>query len=363
MTKRKLNLKDKIRRPFKSIQKVGKAPGTVTYMGLRKDGTYKVSVTDYADDFYQAETLAKVEDAFKFRDTDTVSWINVQGLSNEEEIEKLGKYYNINPLVLEDLVNTNQRPKVDEYDDYVFCVLKMLYLDDNYKLITEHVALILTEHAVLLFQEVEDDVFKGVRERLANKFGRIRTRGADYLFFALIDAIIDQYFVILEELTNQTELLEERVYNNPEQEIASNIQALRKEVLAIRRNVFPVREISNRLVKTDHRLFHPETKLFLSDVNDHSIQIHETIEMLREMSMSLMEMYMSNVSNKMNEVMKVLTIMASIFIPLTFIAGIYGMNFDYMPELHNKYSYFIVLGIMFLILVLMLVYFKRKKWL
>ncbi|QLE02750.1 magnesium/cobalt transporter CorA [Galbibacter sp. BG1] len=363
MKKSKLNLKKVIPKPFKSLKKIGKAPGTVTYMGLRQDGVNKVSVTDYADDFYESEVLDKIEEAFKFRDTDTVSWINVQGLSKEEEIEKLGKYYNINPLVLEDLVNTNQRPKIDEYDDYVFCVLKMLYLDDSYKLVTEHVALILTEHAVLLFQEVEEDVFSGVRERLANKFGRIRTRGADYLFFALIDAIVDQYFVILEDLANQIELLEERVYNNPEPEIANKIQSLRKEVMAIRKSIFPVREITNRLVKTEHRLFHPETKLFLSDVHDHSIQIHETLEMLREMSMSLMEMYMSNMSNKMNEVMKVLTIMASIFIPLTFIAGIYGMNFQHMPELHSEYGYYIVLAIMFIILVGMLIFFKRKKWL
>ncbi|MCM5662947.1 magnesium/cobalt transporter CorA [Galbibacter mesophilus] len=363
MKKAKLNLKKVIPKPFKSLKKIGKAPGTVTYMGLRQDGVNKVAVTDYADDFYQAGVLEKVEDALKFRDTDTVSWINVQGLSNEAEIEKLGKYYQINPLVLEDLVNTNQRPKIDEYDDYIFCVLKMLYLDDSLKLVTEHVALILTEHAVLLFQEVEDDVFTGVRERLANKYGRIRTRGADYLFFALTDAIVDQYFVILEDLANQIELLEEQVYNDPEPEIANRIQALRKQVMSIRKSIVPVREITNRLVKTDHRLFQPETKLFLSDIHDHSIQIHETLEMLREMSMSLMEMYMSNVSNKMNEVMKVLTIMASIFIPLTFIAGIYGMNFQYMPELDNRYAYFIVLGIMFVILVGMLIFFKRKKWL
>ncbi|MEL4308440.1 magnesium/cobalt transporter CorA [Joostella sp. CR20] len=361
--KKKINLKKVIRKPFKSLEKIGKAPGTVTYMGLRKDGVYKVSVTDYADDFYETKDLKNVEEAFKFRDTDTVSWINVQGLSNEAEIEKLGKYYNINPLVLEDLVNTNQRPKIDEYDDYVFCVLKMLYLDDNFQLVTEHIAIIVTAHAVLLFQEVEDDVFQGVRDRLANKYGRIRSRGADYLFFALIDAIIDQYFVILEDLTNQIELLEERVYSDPEPEIANQIQALRKRVMAIRKNIYPVKEITNRLVKTEHPLFHPETKLFLSDVHDHSIQIYETLEMLREMSMSLMEMYMSNVSNKMNEVMKVLTIMASIFIPLTFIAGIYGMNFEYMPELHHRNAYFIVLGIMFVILILMLIYFKRKKWL
>ncbi|MDG3581941.1 MULTISPECIES: magnesium/cobalt transporter CorA [Galbibacter] len=363
MKNKKINLKRVIKKPFKTQQKVGKAPGTVTYLGLREDGENKISVTDYSGDFYETKVLENVEETFKFRDTEAISWINVQGLSNVEDIEKLGKYYNINPLVLEDLVNTNQRPKIDEYEDYIFCVLKMLYLDKEGQLVVEHMALILCEHAVLLFQEIEADVFDGVRERLANKFGRIRNRGADYLFFALIDSIIDQYFIVLEHLTDKIELLEEKVYNSPEQDVANSIQQIRKEVLGIRKNIFPVKEIASRLVKTEHRLIKEDTKLFLGDVLDHSIQIHETIEMLREMSMSLMEMYMSNVSNKMNEVMKVLTIMASIFIPLTFIAGIYGMNFEYMPELHHRNAYFIVLGIMFLIIIIMLIYFKRKKWL
>ncbi|WP_417443947.1 magnesium/cobalt transporter CorA [Joostella sp.] len=363
MSKKKIDLKKAIRKPFKSLRKVGKAPGTITYMGHREGGENKITVTDYSDDFCVTKDFDDVKEAFVFRDTDTVSWINVQGLSNEVEIEKLGEYYKINPLVLEDLVNTNQRPKIDEYDEYVFCVLKMLYLDDDCKLITEHVAVILCEHTVLFFQEVEDDVFNGVRDRLNNKYGRIRTRNADYLFFALIDAIIDQYFVVLENLTNQIEILEEEVYNNPEPEVVNRIQRLRKEVLHVRKNIYPVKEITNRLTKTDHRLIHNETKVFLSDVHDHSIQIHETLEMLREMSMSLMEMYMSNVSNKMNEVMKVLTIMSSIFIPLTFIAGVYGMNFQYMPELQERNAYFVVLGVMLVVFILMVIYFKRKKWL
>lgn len=331
-------------------------------MGNRVDDSQHISVTDYKDNYADIQFFTSIEKVFQYRDSDTVSLIDIQGLNKEKEIEKLGMYFQINPLVLEDLVNTNQRPKVDEYEDYIFCVLKSIALNDSNKVITEHVAIILCRNAVLLFQEVENPVFDGLRRRILSKHGRIRYRECDYLYFALIDAIIDQYFVVLDEITDRIEYLEEQLYSHPSPRLVNEIQNLRKEIIDLRKNILPVREISARLVNTEHQLIGDDTKLFLGDVHDHSVQIHETLEVIREMSMSLMEMYMSTVTIKMNEIMKVLTIMTSIFIPLTFITGIYGMNFHQIPGIQSPYGFYIVSGVMFLILILLLIFFKAKRW-
>jgi magnesium transporter len=285
------------------------------------------------------------------------------GMSNEEKIGFVGKEFGFNPLILEDAVNTNSRPKIDEYEDYIFGVFKMMYMDGNGELVIEHTAMILCKNAVLVLQEMEEDVFGSVRERMKNKLGRIRNNGPDYLFFALLDSIIDNYFAVLESIYDQLEALEEEVYNDPTPETAHKIQQLKKEVLGVRKWAFPVKELISRLIDSESPLISKETKLYLKDALDHCYEINENLQLYREMSTSLMELYMTNVSNKMNEVMKVLTIMASIFIPLTFIAGIYGMNFDNMPELHWKYGYHMALGVMALLFIGMMFYFKRKKWL
>jgi magnesium transporter len=239
----------------------------------------------------------------------------------------------------------------------------MLYISEEDEIVGEHIAIILLENTVLVFQEVKADVFNGLRERITGKLGRIRVRGGDYLFFALLDAIVDNYFLAIENLNNRIEVLEEEVYNNPEPIVAKNIQQLKKEVLKIRRWIYPVKELISRLIDSENPLITKDTKLFLRDVHDHTVEINESLQIYREMSMSLMEMYMSNMSNKMNEVMKVLTIMASIFIPLTFIAGIYGMNFDHIPELHYKNGYYYVWAVMIALFIGMMFYFKKKKWL
>ena len=238
----------------------------------------------------------------------------------------------------------------------------MLYLDENQQMVVEHVALTLFQHNVLVFQELEGDVFNGVRERLRSRTGKIRAKGADYLFFALIDAVVDSYFEVVENIFERIDSLEDEVYYNPKPETARKIQDLKKEVIRLHKWIFPVKEMIQRLIDTENQLISKDTRLYLRDALDHCIEINESLQIYREMSISLMEMYMTSVSNKMNEVMKVLTIMASIFIPLTFIAGIYGMNFEHMPELHWRYGYSVVLGIMLLILVGMLIFFKRKRW-
>ncbi|WP_297762419.1 magnesium/cobalt transporter CorA [uncultured Muriicola sp.] len=361
MVKLQLPIKLTHKKKSKIHKKLGKAPGTITYTGNRDNSISTLDVIAYSEDSLDEYSPVNVETLLE-DNNDQIKWVNLVGLSDEGFIEKLGKAFQLNPLSLEDAVHTEQRPKIDEYDHYIFGVFKMMYLDEEQRIVVEHVAITLLDKEVLVFQEINQDVFDGVRQRLRGKLGRIRSRGADYLFFALLDAIIDNYFMILESISERMELLEEEVYQKPKPKTAHKIQELKKEVLRIRRYIAPVRELIGRLIDTEHPLINKDTKLFLRDVLDHCLEINESLQIYREMVMSLMEMYMSNVSNKMNEVMKVLTVMASIFIPLTFIAGVYGMNFDNMPELHMENGYFVVLGGMFVILIFMLIYFKRKRW-
>ncbi|MGO4921439.1 magnesium/cobalt transporter CorA [Maribacter spongiicola] len=360
---KKLNFPKRKKKKSRQQNKLGKAPGTISYMGDKELSDSIIYSTTYNSDGFETAEFTNLEHFFKEERADKISWINVVGITDEPFIEKIGKHFNLNPLVLEDIVNTEQRPKIDEYEDYIFGVFRMLYISEEDEIVGEHIAIVLHENTVLVFQEVKADVFNGLRERITGKLGRIRTRGADYLFFALLDAMVDNYFLAIENLNNRIENLEEEVYQNPEPIVAKNIQQLKKEVLKIRRWIYPVKELISRLIDTENKLITKDTKLFLRDVLDHTMEINESLQIYREMSMSLMEMYMSNMSNKMNEVMKVLTIMASIFIPLTFIAGIYGMNFDHMPELHYKYGYYVVWVVMIALLVGMIFYFKKKKWL
>lgn len=360
MAKRKHYLS---RRP-KSTKALNQAPGTVTYVGTKENVETKLEVIDYNAEGFERYTSKTPEDAFKFEQEDKITWINIDGLSNTGEIEKLGKYYELHPLIIEDIVNTNQRPKIDEYQDYFFIVAKMLYHKENGHLENEHISIVLGKNYVLTFQEAGGDVFDGVRERLSKAKGRIRSRGADYLVFALLDAIVDNYFVVVEEISDKIETLEQRLFDaQPSDDITFEIQELKRTMLRIRRAVFPLREVVSRFEKVESNLIDDQTRNYIRDLYDHMLQVSENIELYREMTWGLMDMYMTTINHKMNEVMKVLTIMASIFIPLTFIAGVYGMNFEHMPELQWEYSYFILLGLMLFLGLGMAIYFKRKKWL
>ncbi len=347
----------------KHHKKIGQVPGTLIYTG-EKANNLAIEVFDYNLDRIEEKDLSKIEDAFQYKSTDSITWININGLNHINDIEKIGNHYNLHPLILEDIVNTGQRPKIDEYDDYLFVVIKMLYYNTEEKIISEQVSFILGENYVLTFQEAEGDVFDSVRERLRNSKGRIRGLGSDYLLYALVDAVTDHYYSIIETMGDKIETLEDNLFNGQsENEISQQIQDLKREVLKVRRAIFPLREIINRIEKTDNKLILEKTLHYYRDIHDHIIQISENIDIYREMIWGLMDMYMTSISNKMNEVMKVLTIIATIFIPLTFIAGIYGMNFDNIPELHYKYSYFILWIVMIALFIGMLFYFKRKKWL
>lgn len=346
------------------IKHIGQVPGTLIYTGKKSDKDFHIECFDYTKDSIEESILLNIDDALNYKDTSSVTWINIDGLKHTDKIEDIGRLYDIHPLVLEDIVNTSQRPKIDEYEDYLFVVLKMLYYDTNEKLIIEQVSFVLGKNYVLTFQESEGDVFGTIRERLRLCKGRIRGLKSDYLLYALIDAIVDNYFSIIETLGNKIEDLEIELFaGNARENINIEVQQLKREILRIRRAIFPLREIINRIEKNENKLIYKRTITYYRDIYDHLIQVSDNIDIYREMIWSLMDMYMTTISNRMNEVMKVLTIIATIFIPLTFIAGIYGMNFEHMPELHYEYSYYILWGLMIILFLAMLLYFKRKKWL
>ncbi|QDO95133.1 magnesium/cobalt transporter CorA [Formosa sediminum] len=353
-------------RTKKNKQKTGLSPGTIVYTGQKQTQQLYIEVFNYSPSHVLEKELPKIEDAFTFKSdsTEEVTWININGLNHTYAIESIGQHYNIHPLILEDIANISQRPKIDEFEDYLSLSMKMLYYDTEKGLISEQITLILGQNYVLTFQESEGDVFTGLRDRIRLGKGRLRTLGSDYLFYALIDNIVDHYFVVVESLGDKIEDLEDDLFNgNTQDNISTQIQDLKREILRIRRAIFPMRDIINRIEKSEHKLIDSKTIPFFQDVYDHTIQVNENTEVYREMVWGLMDMYMTGISNKMNEVMKVLTIISTIFIPLTFIAGIYGMNFDNMPELHHPYSYPILLVIMLIMFIFMIIYFKRKKWL
>ncbi len=352
------------KRVYRSKKKLGQVPGSVIYTGERSKEKLFIDAFDYTKEFCNEKELQSVQESFEYKDTDSVTWINLNGLNHVTQIETLGEHYKLHPLVLEDIVNIAQRPKIDEYDDYIFIVLKMLYYDDNNTIVSEQVSFILGKNYVLSFQESEGDVFNEVRDRLRQAKGRVRTMKSDYLLYTLIDAIVDHYFSVIEVLGDKIEDFETAIFSgNTDGDISQKIQNLKREILRVRRAIFPLREVINRIEKNESPLIQKRTITYFRDIYDHLIQVSENIDIYREMIWSLMDMYMTTISNKMNEVMKVLTIMASIFIPLTFIAGIYGMNFEYIPELQYKYAYFILWGVMIVLFVGMIIYFKRKKWL
>ena len=345
-------------------RKTGLAPGTVVYVGKKATKDLFIDVFDYNKDYLDEKKLKNIEEAFTYENKETITWINVNGLNHVKEIEKLGKDFELHPLILEDITNTQQRPKLEEHEEYIFVVLKMLYFDKDQNLKFENISFIQGSNYLLSFQEADGDVFDAVRDRLRNSKGRVRSNGSDYLLYALMDAIVDNYFNLMETMGDKIEELEENLFSEkPNKDLIHEIHGLKREILKIRRAVYPLREVVNQIDKVDLSLITEKTQLYLRDLYDHVIQVSESIDIQRELIWSLMDMHMTTISNRMNEVMKVLTIMATIFIPLTFIAGIYGMNFENIPELKFKYGYFVLWGVMIGIFLAMLYYFKRKEWL
>jgi magnesium transporter len=305
-----------------------------------------------------------VADAFPFDEQIPVTWLNVDGARRVEVLDDLGNRLAIHPLTLEDILDTSQRPKLEIFDHYLFIELNMLLLDQDFTQIqAEQVSLILGENYVITLQNEPNDVFDPVRKRLREGMRRLNQQGADYLAYALIDAIVDHYFIVLENLGEQIEFLEEELVTNPNPETLQTIHELKRELIFLRKSVWPLRELIGALERGESPLFQGSTLIYLQDVYDHTIQVIDTVETFRDMVSGMLDIYLSSVSNRMNEVMKVLTIIATVFMPLSFIVGLYGMNFQYMPELGWKWGYLGVWIIIILVVVGMLTYFRRKKWL
>ena len=354
----------------KRSKTIGQPPGSLIHIGEKKTGRARITIIDYDETRFEEKEVKAVKECFPFKDKSTVTWINIDGLHQVEIIEKIGKHFNLHPLVLEDILNTGQRPKIEDFGEYLYIVLKMLYYDDKKgEVKAEQVSLILGSNYVISFQEVEGDVFDPLRERIRGAKGRIRKMDTDYLAYALLDAVVDNYFIILEKLGEKIESLEEELVGNPTPETSQEIHRLKGDMIFLRKSVWPLREVINGLTRGESALIKESTGIYLRDVYDHTIQVIDTIETYRDVVSGMVDTYLSSLSNRMNEVMKVLTIIAVIFIPLTFIAGIYGMNFNpeaspwNMPELNWRYGYLSALGVMVLVALGMVIYFKRKKWL
>ncbi|MFC1910510.1 magnesium/cobalt transporter CorA [Chloroflexota bacterium] len=348
----------------KRSHKAGLPPGTLIHIGERNAEKVKIKIIDYDEAQFIEKEAKTIEESFPFKDQPTVTWINIDGLHEVKIIEKLGSQFGLHPLLLEDILNTDQRPKMEDYGDYIFVVLKMLYPDENrVKIEAEQVSLILGSNFVISLQEREGDVFDPVRDRIRKNKGRIRKGGADYLAYALLDTIVDNYFLILENVGEKVEDTEQQLAANPSPETLQCIRELKSEMIFLRKSIWPLRELINGLERCESTLIHESTDAYLRDVYDHTIQIIDTVESYRDMISGMVDIYLSSMSNKMNAVMKVLTIFASIFIPLTFFAGVYGMNFNYLPELEWHWGYFGFWGVVILVGGSMVLYFRRKRWL
>lgn len=344
--------------------KVGNPPGTLIHIGREKTAECRISLFHYTESQLEERGLSDVSECFPYRDRGGVTWINIDGVHHTGIIEALGAHFEIHPLVLSDIVNTNQRPKLEDYQDYLFLAMKMVYFGPLEKaLVFEQVSMVIGRNLVISFQESEGDLFEPVRKRIRSSGGRIRKAGPDYLAYALIDTIVDNYFVIMERFGEKIEEVEEDLLQNPTEKIMQEIHGMKREMIHLRRTVWPLREVSGALEKGESKIINRSTRVYLRDIYDHTIQVIDTIESSRDILSGLLDIYLTSVSNRLNSVMKVLTIIATIFMPLTFIAGVYGMNFIFMPELEWRLGYPLVMMFMLVIGLSMLIYFKRKKWL
>ena len=345
-------------------KKRGLPPGTPVYIGEKEVEAVRITVMNYDSEEFLEKQLEKVEECFPIKNEPSVTWINISSIHDEGFVRALGDRFGLHPLVEEDILNTDQRPKMEDFTDYIYIVLKMLQWDgDNGEIVIEQVSLVIGSNFVISFQEREGDVFESIRDRIRTGKGRIRKMGADYLAYSLVDAIADGYFMVLERLSDKIESVEAELISSPGQRTLQEIHWLKREGLFVRKSVWPLREVVHGMGRAESSLISDATSLYLRDVYDHTVQVIDTMETFRDMLTGMLDTYLSSLSIRMNEVMKVLTIIATIFIPLTFIAGVYGMNFKNMPELDWRWGYSMVLAIMAAVAAGMVLYFRRKKWL
>jgi magnesium transporter len=346
-----------------SPKEIGLPPGSLIHVGVKKMDRSILSYISYAPEHIRISADVQPDECIALKSAKDVSWINLDGIHDVAVVETLGTAFDLHPLAQEDILNSGHPPKFEEYEECCLFISKLFYFDDQtYQIQNEQISLVLTGNQVLSFQECPEDVFDGVRKRLKRKGARIHTLGADYLAYALIDSVIDSYFHILEKIGDRLDQLENDLISQPTHELLHQVHQLKGQLVFLRKTFRAMCEAVKNLYHSDSRFIEESTTPFLRDLYDHTLHALETLESYRETASGLVELYMTSVSQRMNEVMQVLTIIASIFIPLTFIAGIYGMNFERMPELKWSYGYPAVLLLMLLCVVVMLVIFKRKKW-
>lgn len=344
--------------------KTGFAPGTLVHIGEQRVDRVRIQVINFDSDSMDEMTTETLSEALTQCNDHRTTWLNIDGLHDTELISCLGDHFHIHPLTLEDILNTGQRAKVEDFDTYLYIVMKMMRHDPaGNEVLHEQISLILTDRILISFQESRGDVFEPVRQRLRNNRGRIRKLGCDYLAYTLMDAIVDHYFTILEFIGEHIEEIEEEILETPRPRVMERLHDQKRNIIYLRKQIWPLRELVNAMTREENPLIRSSTTLFLRDVHDHTIQVIDTIESYRDLLAGLLDLYLTMISNRMNEVMKVLTIIATIFIPITFIAGVYGMNFRNMPELEWSWGYTMVWGVMVAMVIVMLMYFRRKKWL
>ncbi|MCB1677640.1 MAG: magnesium/cobalt transporter CorA [Halioglobus sp.] len=345
--------------------KTGLPPGSLVHVGEVLLERTAVSLIDFSKDTFTEAPVDAIEEVLAYRDSDTVTWLMVEGLADTAIIRRIGELFNIHQLVLEDILNTHQRPKFEEYEDYLFIVIKgLLTGEGEFRVAYEQISLLVLPNFVIVFKEKRDAILMPVQQRIRTSKGRFRSRGADFLAYSILDAVVDQSFNVLDLLDDEITALEDELLGaEPGQAVLTTIQHLKREIVGIRRYVSPVRELLSDMLRSESPLLEHDTRIYLRDAYDHAIRILESIEIHRDLLAGLLDIYISSVSNKMNEVMKVLTVFASIFIPLTFLAGIYGMNFDYMPELRWHWAYPALWLVFIVVPVALLMYFRKKNWL
>lgn len=343
---------------------MGKAPGELVFIGEQKLEESLIRVLDYDEENLDERYLKEIQESMPYKDSATVTWLNIYGMHDTGLLQSVGEVFGLHKLTLEDIGHTGQRPKMEDYDDYLFFVLKMMrYDEEKARVHSEQLSMVLGRTFLITFQEQPGDVFEPVRERIRKQKGKIRKVGIDYLAYTLLDTIVDNYIFIIERLGEQIEDIEDDILANPTQEILSKINSYKREMSYLRKTIRPAREFVLRLDRLDSDLIQEHTVPFIKDLLDLSNQAVEVIDTYREMLTDYLNIYNTGVGNRLNEIMKVLTIFSAIFIPLTFIAGIYGTNFDYLPELRYRYSYFIFWGVLVVVALVMLKFFKRRKWL
>jgi magnesium transporter len=347
-----------------SSEKAGLPSGSLVHVGEVHEYENRISVIDYSKSTIEKRTVKAIADILPYKQTDTVTWVNIEGLTDVSIIDAIGRHFDIHSLVLEDILNTHQRPKLEDYNDYLYIVLKALALGHNGFIVEyEQISVLILNKFVFTFKEKPDAIFDPILSQLDNEKSRLRNLGTDYLAYVIMDTVVDEYFALQDALDELIESVEDDLLTNPSVQTLSTIQKIKRELIFLRRTVSPLRELLANIQRSESTLIQERTKRYFADVYDHAIRVIEAMESYRDLITGMMDIYLSSVSNKMNETMKVLTVFASIFIPLTFIAGVYGMNFEYMPELKWRWAYPVLWVVFVGISVFLLSYFKRKKWL